>query len=658
MKLSLSTLNEKEFWQSADIAVPAYDVSAMVARTKAAPAWVHFGAGNIFRGYIAKLQNNLLNAGLADTGIVAVDSSDGYQLEKVYRPFDNLTMLVSLYADGSSKKEIVASIAEAVHADWNKPDQLARLKEIFTSPSLQMCSFTITEKGYAIRSADGSFLPAVAADLENGPGSLKNVMSKVTALLHERFLAGGSPIAVVSMDNCSHNGEKLKASILAIAEAWQEKGFVSPGFLGWLNDEEQVSFPWSMIDKITPRPNAGIASMLEKLGVEDMQIIPREKGAPVAPFVNCESSEYLVIEDRFPNGRPALEKAGVYMTDRETVNKTERMKVTTCLNPLHTALAVNGCMLGYDRIFKEMQDDDLRALVEKIGSVEGMPVVTNPGILNPEDFLQEVLTQRLPNPYIPDTPQRIACDTSQKIPVRFGETIKSYLASDTLDIASLDAIPFVLASWLRYLLALDDQLQPMQPADDPRLAELQDKLTGITVGDPSSCKGRLSAVLSDETIFGTDLTATPLAAKVEAYLAAMLEGSGAVRRTLHNVVTRPFPNRNRTEKAAETEAELSWGSRMPDDLLERWPKNADGETEKPVFLCNCRSQDMGDELKINMLEAYGIPCLRIYPHDGSFGRVVLGMSGFGTDIYVPESMLEDAKALCNPVSDEDITPEA
>ena len=84
---------------------------------------------------------------------------------------------------------------------------------------------------------------------------------------------------------------------------------------------------------------------------------------------------------------------------------------------------------------------------------------------------------------------------------------------------------------------MDDQLQPMQPSDDPRLAELQEKLAGVTVGDPSSCKGRLGAVLSDASIFGTDLTATPLAAKVEAYLAAMLEGEGAVRRTLHRVVS-------------------------------------------------------------------------------------------------------------------------
>ena len=535
MKLSLSTLNEKEFWQSAGVSLPDYDVPAMVERTKAAPVWVHFGAGNIFRGYVAKLQDALLCKGLAEKGIVAVDSSDGDQIVKVYDPFDNLTMLVSLYADGSAKKEIVASVAEAVHAAWEKPASLARLKEIFRDPGLQMVSFTITEKGYAIRSGSGEFLPAVAADIENGPANLKNVMAKVTALLLERFNAGAKPIAVVSMDNCSHNGEKLKASIVTIAEEWEKKGFVSAEFVQWICNEDAVSFPWSMIDKITPRPNAGIAEDLAKLGIEDMQIIPREKGAPVAPFVNCESSQYLVIEDRFPNGRPALEKVGVYMTDRETVNKTERMKVTTCLNPLHTALAVNGCMLGYDRIFMEMRDADLKALVEKIGYVEGMPVVTNPGILDPKDFLDEVVNQRLPNPYIPDMPQRIACDTSQKVPVRFGETIKSYIASDELDLAALEAIPYAIASWLRYLLAVDDNLEPFELPSDPRVPELQAKLAGITAGDPSSYQGQLAAILSDASIFGADLTKTPLMAKIEGYFLRMLEGKGAVRAVLHSV---------------------------------------------------------------------------------------------------------------------------
>ena len=102
---------------------------------------------------------------------------------------------------------------------------------------------------------------------------------------------------------------------------------------------------------------------------------------------------------------------------------------------------------------------------------------------------------------------------------------------------------------------------------------------------------------------------------------------------------------------------LSLRKNLTDDLLERWPKDAEGEPEEPVFLCNCRAQDMSDELKINMLEAYGIPCLRVYPGDGSFGRVVLGMSGLGTDIYVPVSKAEEAEALCNAEPPEDIPEE-
>ena len=98
--------------------------------------------------------------------------------------------------------------------------------------------------------------------------------------------------------------------------------------------------------------------------------------------------------------------------------------------------------------------------------------------------------------------------------------------------------------------------------------------------------------------------------------------------------------------------ELSWGSSLPSDLRERWPKDASGAPEKAAFLCNCKAQDLGDELMINMLESCGIPCLRDYPGDGSFGKVVLGMSGLGTDIYVPESRLEEARTLCAAEPDE------
>ena len=100
---------------------------------------------------------------------------------------------------------------------------------------------------------------------------------------------------------------------------------------------------------------------LTAAGFEDMKITVTSKGGYTAAFINAEKPQYLVIEDRFPNGRPPLEKAGVYMTDRDTVNNMERMKVTTCLNPLHTVLAVYGCLLGYDTIANEMKDPELKA---------------------------------------------------------------------------------------------------------------------------------------------------------------------------------------------------------------------------------------------------------------------------------------------------------
>ena len=127
-----------------------------------------------------------------------------------------------------------------------------RLKEIFANPGLQMISFTITEKGYALKGADGNFFPFIQADIDAGPGKPGSAMAVVCALLHERYQSCKMPLAVVSMDNCSHNGEKLQASVIAMAKEWQKKGFVDEGFVAYLSDEKQVSFPWSMIDKITP----------------------------------------------------------------------------------------------------------------------------------------------------------------------------------------------------------------------------------------------------------------------------------------------------------------------------------------------------------------------------------------------------------------------
>ncbi len=532
MKLCYEGLKDRAAWEAAGVALPKFDWKEMCAATAAEPTWVHFGAGNIFRGFIALLQQSLLEQGLVKGGIVAADTFDYDIIEKIYTPFDHMTLMVSLLPDGSMEKEVVASIAEGLRAGNAFPEDMDALKRIFRNPSLQMASFTITEKGYALKNIQGDFFPFVEADFKNGPSNCSHAMSMVASLLLERFNACAAPVAMVSMDNCSHNGEKLRSSVMTVVEKWLENGFVSQEFVAWVQDETKVSFPWSMIDKITPRPAKVVEESLAAAGIENMAPIVTSKNTFIAPFVNAEQPQYLVIEDRFPNGRPPLEKAGVYMTDRDTVNNTEKMKVTTCLNPLHTALAVYGCLLGYDSIAAEMKDPELKALVERIGYDEGIPVVVDPKILSPMDFIHEVIDQRLPNPFIPDMPQRIATDTSQKVAIRFGETIKSYLARPDLNAADLTYIPLAIAGWLRYLLAVDDNGNPMECSSDPMLETLQQQLSGATLGNPDSLDGKLPAILSNTALFATDLNEAGLGGKIETMLRELMAGPGAVRDTL------------------------------------------------------------------------------------------------------------------------------
>lgn len=533
MKLNYQALKDTAQWKAAGIRLPGYDVQAMVAATGEAPVWVHFGSGNIFRGFIAQLQQTLLNKGLTTKGIVAVDTFDYDIIDRIYTPFDNLTMNVILNADATIDYEVIAAVSESLKADVSDAGQMARLKEIFRSPGLQMASFTITEKGYTIKRPDGSLMPVVEADMKEGPAAGRHAMSVVTALLLERFHNGASPIAMVSMDNCSHNGEKLQTSVLTMAQAWVAGGYAEEAFLTYLKDPAKVSFPWTMIDKITPRPAPAVEQKLAEKGLEDMAPIITGKRTFIAPFVNAERPQYLVVEDNFPNGRPALEEAGVFFGTRDTVNRAETMKVTTCLNPLHTAMAVYGCMLGYTQICEEMKDPDLVKLVRTLGYQEGLPVVVDPGILSPKAFIDEVVEQRLPNPFVPDAPQRIATDTSLKVSICFGETLKRYQAAGK-DLNQLNAIPLALAGWLRYLLAVDDDLNSMDVSDDPLKEELQRKLAGIQVGKPETYQGQLKDILCNRQIFGLDLVEAGLTDKIERIFVEELAGPGAVRAALRS----------------------------------------------------------------------------------------------------------------------------
>lgn len=311
----------------------------------------------------------------------------------------------------------------------------------------------------------------------------------------------------------------------------------SESFGEYVQDAARVSFPWTMIDKITPRPSSSVADALAEAGVEDMEICVTSKHTYIAPFVNAEAPEYLVVEDSFPNGRPPLERAGVYMTDRETVNRSERMKVTVCLNPIHTALCTYERLLGYDLFAEGMNDPQLRELARQIGYVEGLPVVEDPGILSPRAFLDELMQVRFPNAYLGDTSARIAVDISQMLGIRFGETIRAYAAREG-SAACLIAIPLAIAGRIRYLLAVDDQGEPFELSPDPLFPWLRAQLADVKYGEPDSLRDCLRPILSNVNLFGLDLYAVGLGEKIEEMVRRELSGPGAVRETLRAYLDR------------------------------------------------------------------------------------------------------------------------
>lgn len=523
MKLSEIKNGISPEWAEKGYQMPAFDIAAVRAKTHAEPVWVHFGAGNIFRAFPAALLNDALNSGKYDRGVIVAESFDYEIIDKAYRPYDNLSLLVSLRSDGGIEKKVIASVTESLKADYQFADW-GRLVEIFRQPSLQMISFTITEKGYGVN----------PADLERGLTPVL-AMGKVAALLLERYKAGALPLTVQSMDNCSHNGDKVKAGVMQYVNRWVEQGLAPAGFLDYMTDRTKITFPWSMIDKITPRPHEKVQAMLAADGFEDHYTLQTVKHTFTAPFVNAEETQYLVIEDDYTNGRPPLELGGVLYTDRKTVDMVETMKVTTCLNPLHTAMSIYGCMLGYTLISAEMADHDIRSFIQKLGYIEAMPVVTDPGVLNPYEFIGAVLNRRLPNPFMPDAPQRIAMDTSQKLPIRFGETLRKYQERG-LDKSNLVLIPLTLAGYARYLRGIDDNGAPFEPSPDPLLAELQQIVAGLEVREGEQDFTCLHDLFSRADVFGVDLYAMDLGEQIEGMTKELYAGPGAVRRTLHKYV--------------------------------------------------------------------------------------------------------------------------
>ena len=526
MKLNLQNLEKKVNWKG--YRLPSYDMNEMRTRTKTRPTWLHIGAGNVFRAFPAVLAQRMLTAGLTDKGIICCEAHDEEIIDKAFRPYDNLSICVTLYADGALKKEVVGSIAESLKmsADYD------RVREIFCAPTLQMVSFTITEKAYMLRDSNKEYLPEIQADMQNGPGKCESLMGKLASLCLERMHSCGTPIALVSMDNCSNNGHRLQRAMFEIINAWFSHGKIDATEFSYLSGH--VSFPRTMIDKITPFPNTKIASILHKDGLEQVTPSQTAMGTKYACFVNTESPQYLLMENLFPNGHPPLEQLGIIFTSGRIVEKSMEMKACSTLNPMDTAMAEFGMMLGYETINETVRDQDILNFITNLSHVECMPLGADPGVLDPDEFIHEILTVRYPNPYLNDTVARIMTDTSQKVDTRYGQILSNYYNSPVPmhRVSHLRFIPLAIAGWLRYLLGVDDNGNPMTLSPDPLLDALQKILSDIKLGDTVS-EEKLYPILSSRVLFGLNMFEVGCGERIVQFFNELIAGPGAVRETLH-----------------------------------------------------------------------------------------------------------------------------
>ena len=525
-------------WKNTGFHLPQFDIEQMNKRTRETPKWIHIAPSNLYIAEIAPIQQVLLEAGIVSEGIVGIETWDAEVVDRIYIPHDNLRLRIVMPPDGNNEIMVVASTGDMIFADISRPEEWERALKYFANPTLQMVTITCTEKGYKTHDQKGSVIGTISEDIQNGPSKVKHIMSKIASFTYQRYKNGNMPLAFVSMDNISENGKRLFDAVVFIAKGWvYESKLVEKEFLDYLYSDK-VSFPWTIIDRITPSPAEENQKLLRNYGIADMDILRTSKVTFTAPFVNTEHISYLVIEDKFPNGRPPLEKADspqnriLFVESSEIVNKCEKMKVGTCLNPIHTTLATFGCILGYNSIFSEMKDSLLKELVYKQAYEEGLPVVVHPGVINPEEFLKQVLEERLVNPNIPDTPQRIATDTSQKVPERYGGTIKAHRENAK----NLTYIPLAIAGWCRYLLGIDDEGKPFELSSDPMLGILRSYIAGIEFGKPETVGNKLRNILGNTGIFGVDLFSAGIGEKIEQYVKMMIAGKGSVKTTLKKIL--------------------------------------------------------------------------------------------------------------------------
>ncbi len=419
---TLSTLPDR-------VLVPSY------ARTDLSPGILHIGMGNFHRAHQAVYLDRLFNLGLdhdwavVGAGIMPFDAARRAALEEQ----DWLSTVVEM-----SPENYQARVTGAL-VDFCLVKARAIIERI-ADPAIRIVSLTITEGGYFI-DATGEFdtaHPNILHDAQNLTAP-KTVFGILLAGLVRRRAQGHPPPAILSCDNIPENGHVTRQAVEGLA------ALISEDLRDWVAAD--VAFPSSMVDRITPATSDGKRAMVaEEFGIDD-----------AAPVV-CEPFSQWVMEDRFPLGRPALEKVGVeFVSD---IQPFETMKLRI-LNAGHAAISYPAALLGFECVHEAMADPDITAWLMQLMRDEVIPVLTPiPGV----DYHTYLSTcaARFSNPEVRDTVARLCQDGSNRQPKFILPTI-----SDALDAGRpIDGLTLETAFWCRYCADVAD-------LDDPRAAVLR-----------------------------------------------------------------------------------------------------------------------------------------------------------------------------------------
>ncbi len=443
-----------------EVAIPAYD------RSKIKTGIVHIGIGGFHRSHEAYYTDQLLqHYGSTEWGICGIALLDtDIKIFNALADQDGLYTLMITEPDGTLTARVIGSITEYLFAPENPGAAIEKMAD----PDIKIITLTITEGGYNFNSATGDFQidePSIQLDLNN-PQNPKTVFGYITQALKRRRDRGIPGLTIQSCDNIQKNGDLLKRMLLAYVKE------AEPQLTGWI--EKQVTFPNSMVDRITPvTTTADIENLKSVYGIED------------AWPVVCEPFIQWIIEDNYSNGRPDWESVGVQFV--QDVSPFEKMKIRL-LNAGHSLLGFTGALHGYTYIHDVVHDQLFAKFLRDFMDKEVTPVLDDvPGI--DLDAYKDKLFERFGNSQIRDKVSRICFQSSAKIPKFLIPTIREQLAAG----GPVGCSALVIAAWCRYCEGFDEAGNKY-PIEDEMKVILQEKALD-SHHDPVS-------LLRIETIFG------------------------------------------------------------------------------------------------------------------------------------------------------------